>query len=85
MCAHGRVGQTHIDIAPRHSLKEFCMARLHLHLNPARFLFKIPRKGSGRDSESRHAIGAYDLGQSHHTRGACESVGVLAKIGSSVF
>jgi len=39
----------------------------------------------GRDSESRHAIGAYDLGQSHHTRGACESVGVLAKIGSSVF
>ncbi len=29
MCAHGREGQTHIGFVPRHSLKEFCMARFH--------------------------------------------------------
>ena len=35
MCAHGRVGQTHINLCASPFLKEFCMARLHLYLNHA--------------------------------------------------
>ena len=119
MCAHGREGQTHIDFAPRHSLKNDCMARPRFVFEsrllpflkkgsaaPAScrpFLFRNPppqknknaeRQGeragravlrAWRDSESCHAIGAYERISSHHALGACESVGALAKIGSSVF
>ena len=37
----------------------------------------------GRDSEHWHAIGAYLAVSSHHALGACESVSVGAKMGSS--
>ena len=29
MCAHGREGQTHINLCASPFLKEFCLARLH--------------------------------------------------------
>ena len=42
-----------------------------------------PARYSARGRTSHSAIGAHDQVQSHHARGARESVGVGAKIGSS--
>ena len=39
MCAHGRVGQTHIDFESSPFLKEFCMARHHFVFESRLFLF----------------------------------------------
>lgn len=35
MCVYGRVGQTHLDFAPRHSLKNFVWRDTALYLSPA--------------------------------------------------
>ena len=42
-----------------------------------------PARYSARGRTSHSAVESDDLVQSHHARGACESVGVGAKIGSS--
>jgi len=44
-----------------------------------------PRESASAAEARSSAIGAYFAGSSHHALGAGESVGVLAKIGSSVF